>query len=91
MKQPKLSLFTTSKRRIEICDKKNDGPPTKKNRKEIIENEKRKKGNKFESKSSLESSSGKENITPQKIFSDCMKDAVKTICKICRFEAFFPN
>ena len=87
MKQPKLSLFTTSKRRIEICDKKNDGPPAKKNRKEIIGNEKIKNGEKIESKSSSE----KENITPQKMFSDCMKDAVKTICKICRFEAFFPN
>ena len=72
MKQPKLSFITKSKRRTEMDDKKNKEPRAKKARQDP-ENDLKESARKCEEK---------ENICSVR-FSNSMKDAVKTLCKVC--------
>ena len=88
MKQAKLSFTTRNKRIIEKSE--TDEPPAKKTRKSNLEKiqrtkKKDKSGQFFRSKSAEKCGKfNKENVSPEKKFSNSMMDAVKTLCEICR-------
>ena len=76
MKQPKLPFSTLSKRRIEKSETKPEEPPAKKPR--------RKRRDVSDKISGESGELDKENVSPEKVFSDRMADCVKTQCQICR-------
>ena len=76
MKQPKLPFSSLSKRRIEKSETKPEEPPAKKSRR-------KRRGNPDET-SGKSGELDKENVSPEKVFSDSMADCVKTQCQICR-------